>query len=75
MRSAELRAQDSCTRTGVTASLPRQLGLPSQNSVLTVKSVQIFIFVFNNEEQKVYKNFKVIMSMPSFIELNFSRSE
>ena len=67
--------QDSCTRTGVTASLPRQLGLPSQNSVLTVKSVQIFIFVFNNEEQKVYKNFKVIMSMSSFIELNFSRSE
>lgn len=67
--------QDSCPHIGVTASLPRPLCLPSQNNVLTVKSVQTFVFVFNNEEQKVCKNFKVIMSMSSFTELNFSRSE
>lgn len=33
----------------------------SQSSVLSAESVQMFMFVLNDEEQKAYKNFKVIM--------------
>lgn len=44
---------------GFTASVSRQAHFPSLNNVLSVESVQIFMFVLNDEEWKVYKNFKL----------------
>lgn len=57
LQSPEAWSSFACM--GFTASVSRQAHFPSLNNVLSVESVQIFMFVLNDEERKVYKNFKL----------------